>query len=314
MSQVFGSEFASNMVPVNRKGSEISIRGFAGVPTFTHKSSINQHIFINGRAVKDKQISAAIKAAYANLMTSGYFPAIILHIEINPYEVDVNVHPAKTEVRLRDPNRVKSFVISSIRSSLSNMEAQTSSQVAEVAVNIVRTSAQPVYNYEERREKIPIGFSDISFNSYQIPVGVYSGPQEIAQKSIPTPTPEPEHYTLGQAVFQIDSTYIVAESQGGLVVVDQHAAHERLVLERMKAESGSIKSQALLIPQVVELGEVLVSHLVEHSVHVEEYGISIERNGITQILVRQVSEFLAKESVGEVLKEMAEMIAEEGDS
>jgi DNA mismatch repair protein MutL len=319
MSQVFGNEFAGNMVSVNRKGSEINIRGFIGVPTFTHKSGMNQRIFINGRAVKDKQISAAIKAAYANLMTTGYFPAIVLHIEIDPYEVDVNVHPAKTEVRLRDPNRVKSFVISSIRSSLSNMVAQTSSQVVETAVNIART---PAYSYEAREGKAPLSFSDSSFNSYQIPIreqsynnyNIHREPKPLEAMSAPKMEQKTEHYLLGQAVFQLDNTYIVAESQNGLIVVDQHAAHERLVLEQMKLVGDRVKSQVLLIPQVVELGEVLVSHLIEHTSNIEKYGIVIERNGITQVLVRQIPEFLAQESVSEVLKELAEMIAEEEDS
>ncbi len=307
VSQVFSSEFASNMLTINRKGSEISICGFIGVPTFTHRSSINQRIFINGRAVKDKQIFAAIKAAYANLMTHGFFGAVILHIDIDPYEVDVNVHPAKTEVRLRDPNRVKSFVISAIRTSLSYANAQTSSQVTEVAVNVARTNFS--YSYEPKKERAPLNFSDSSFTAYQPPITPQNSNVPQFQK-----LESPQHYPLGHAVFQLDNTYIIAESQDGLVVVDQHAAHERLVLECMKAGMDSIRAQTLLIPHVVELGEVLTSHIIEHASSIEKYGIVIERNGITQVLVRQIPEFLAKDSIAEVLKELAEMLAQEGDS
>lgn len=291
ISQVFGAEFASNMVYLQRKGAEINIRGFVGTPTFTHRSSINQRIFINGRAVKDRQIFAAIKAAYSNLMTHGFFAAVVLHLEIDPYEVDVNVHPAKTEVRLRDPNRIKSFAISAIRGSLSEANAKGSTTVVETAVNIARTTFP-----QARQTSVPLSFSDNYQATYRTP-----------------PISEPINYPLGQAVFQLDNTYIVAQSEDGLVVVDQHAAHERLVLERMKEGIG-MRTQVLLIPQVVELGDVLVSHLIENAEAIAKYGILIERNGITQLIVRQIPEFLSKESIFDVLKELAEMIAQEGDS
>ncbi len=313
VSQVFGAEFADNMVHLSRKGAEISISGFTGVPTFTHRNSINQRIFINGRSVKDRQIYAAIKASYSNLMTHGFFAAVVLHIEIDPYEVDVNVHPAKTEVRLRDSNRVKSFVISSIRAALSEANAKSSTTVVETAVKVARSSYA-----EDDRKRPSFDFSDNPTSSYIATTSNYRTSnyqnsniaKQQTRESIESA--DVTDHPLGYAVFQLDNTYIVAESSEGLIIVDQHAAHERLVLERMKLET-TIQTQALLIPEVIELGAVLSTHLIEHKEAIAEYGILIERNGITQILVSRIPQLLAQESIGDILKELAEMIAADNE-
>jgi len=305
LAQLFGAEFEKNMVPVNRR--DINIKGFVGIPTFTHRTSANQHIFINGRSVKDKQIFAAIKAAYTNLMTHGFFAAVILHLSIDPYEVDVNVHPAKTEVRLRDPNKVKGFVITAIRSALSSAPSSTSTMVVDSVVSVAKSSiqAKPI------ESKIPFNFNDNAPSHYQA-----AAPRANYAPPSPAPMLQPvvvEH-PLGNALFQIDATYIIAQNSEGLVLVDQHAAHERLVLERMKNSVVNLKSQNLLIPQVVDLGAALTTHLLEHVDELSKFGLAIERNGITQVIVRQIPEFLDKDATPDVLKEIAQMLMQDSEA
>lgn len=313
VQDVFGQKMFDNLIPVDHSAGGMKISGFAGLPTFPQRSASNQFVFINGRVVRDKIVSQAIKVAYSNVMMHGSHPALILFIELDPYELDVNVHPAKTEIRLMDQDKVRGFIISTLRRAIAEHRPQTSTTVQEQVAQFATVNSAPSYHSPSfiAQQPSPRGL-DLSENNTQ---PFYSPPPSFKHEAIfsmPQPvrsTPQDNSPTLGFAKFQIDNTYIVAESHDGLVIVDQHAAHERIVLEQMKNASQTIKKQALLIPIVLDLGEAITECLLEYKDKISDFGITIERNGITQILVREAPCWVAHDELHNILEELADTIA-----
>lgn len=313
IKDVFGDKMFSNLMPVSNATKGVSIGGFAGLPTYPQRSASNQFVFINGRIVKDKVVSQAIKVAYSNVMAHGSHPALVLFINIDPYELDVNVHPAKTEIRLMDQDKVRGFIIATLRRAIASNQPQTSTDVEDRVVNIASSyvAQAPVIQQnielsENRKSDFystPMTFkSEPIFKMPELP-DVPTNKSYVEAMSQPKP--------LGFAKFQIDNTYIVAESEQGLVIVDQHAAHERIVLEQMKEAGAAIKKQSLLIPTVVDLGESLTEKMLEHKDHISSFGITLERNGVSQVLVREAPVWVAHDELQELISELAEKIANE---
>jgi DNA mismatch repair protein MutL len=306
-AEIFGNEFLSNYVKFEHTEGKTRIWGFAGLPTYNKNTSAYQYFFVNGRTVRDKVLLAAVKVAYQNLIPIGRFPAVVVFIELNPYSVDVNVHPTKAEVRFRDPETLKSMIIRSIRETLKNVKVQTSTEIADNFMSSLRNIS---YKTEESFTQ-PVSRNHISEPANY----TFKAPVFESNDNAIKPIVEAAEPPLGYAKCQIGNTYIVAENKDWMILIDQHAAHERLVLEDMKKQmkDGKVSSQLLLVPEVIDLEEKLVHSLLTHSEQLEELGIKIEKMG-SAVAVREVSTILGKVDVKALITDIAEFIEEYGDT
>jgi DNA mismatch repair protein MutL len=317
MEQVFGKKFAGNMVSFAYQGQGVQVEGFLGLPTFMQHSGLHQHVFLNGRAVKEKTIYSAIKAAYANTMAHGFFPAVVLYITVDPFEVDVNVHPAKTEVRLRDAGHLRAELIKAIKQGLSGAAIQTSHTVQEAFINrAVTASANKFVGGLAERKFVPSPkIEDSGHTSNDMmkepPISTFfTSTPPAQQQSIMQLKQEYEVGELGEALCQIGSKYIISCTSEHLVITDQHAAHERIVLENMKHQyDGTVQVQQLLIPVVIDVPQHIVGLIEEHLPQFRDYGFNIARHGINQLLIRTIPSFLAPDDSAEVAKQLVELVA-----
>jgi DNA mismatch repair protein MutL len=280
------------------------LTGVISLPTFNRGVADQQYLFVNSRPVKDRLLVGALRAAYRDLIARDRHPIAALFVDIPLDEVDVNVHPAKTEVRFRDPSAVRGLIIGGLRHAL-DAESQRSAAREQAAAPVMWTNSEsyardfslerPAASVREEQQS----FAPLSF--------VPAARAEPAVAAVPS-------YPLGVARGQVAATYIVAEAEDGLVIVDQHAAHERLVLERMRAarEGGAVARQALLIPQVVELEEPDCDRLEAAQAEFAEMGLEMERFGPTAMLVRALPAALGKTEASGLLADLAAEIAELG--
>ena len=301
--RIMGAEFMENAVPfaVDREG--VSVRGFAGLPTWSRNTSALQYMFVNGRSVRDKLISGAIRGAYADVLPGGRFPALVLFLDCPPERVDVNVHPAKAEVRFRDGGLVRGLIVSAIRDGLSAKRAPDTG-----------LSRQTVSSF---RPVMPRPFVHRGFDEAEAQVAFAMNMPPAAR---PVAEPEPEQklpdYPLGQARAQIHDNYIVAQTKDGFVLVDQHAAHERLVYERLKRERAErgIETQPLLVPQVVDLDPVQVERLSAAAELLARGGLVLEGFGDGAVIVREVPAALGKADIPGIVRDVADELSELGVS
>jgi DNA mismatch repair protein MutL len=332
ISQILGHEFANNSNYFSNFSEDFKIEGFIGLPTYNKSNAYEQFIFVNKRIVKDKLMSLAVKLAYQNLIPHGRYPALVLFFELDPYDVDVNVHPAKSEVRFKDPEKVKSFIIHSIRNNLQKFNSTAPIISENIANDLIFKTANT--NTFKNQFKPSNTQSNIHLNSYTSTLPQKSFDAELNESTrqafIAPITLQPEaHITtnsliepknisdtfpLGFAKAQIDNMYILSENEKGLIIVDQHAAHERITLEKLKANifASEVRNQYLLVPQIIELGEKLLNSLLSHQSEIEKYGFIIEKNGLTQILVRAIPQFIDSNETKEIITEMAEYSFENG--
>ncbi|MFI4984199.1 MAG: DNA mismatch repair endonuclease MutL [Rickettsiales bacterium] len=304
-AKILGKEFIENALEFSGEITNIKIHGLAGVPTYNKQTAAAIHTFVNGRPIRDKIIHVALKTAYQNLIPSGRFPAVLLFIEINPYYVDVNVHPTKAEVRFRDAEEVRNFVSTTIRNVIRNNFTQTASTVASFTNDILQRKSEPIYRAANDLQR-PITFITSDAVAVSEPMrAVFTAPQIQFEQVI-------ESHPLGLAKCQIGLNYIIAEAEDGLILVDQHAAHERITLELMKAEllNGKVRSQILLIPEIVELSISALQKFFEHIVEIEKFGFVFEKHGHDSVLVRQVPEILQKENLKKFIEDLADYISE----
>ena len=292
--------------------------GVAGLPTFNRGVADHQYLFVNGRPVKDRLLIGAVRGAYADLLARDRHAVLALFLELPPEDVDVNVHPAKTEVRFRDPAFVRGFIVSGLRHTLDSATQRSAQSPAAPAManwqseplapaptgNLFARFAQPASRVTEAGR---------SWRGYEESI---LAPSAAAEQAEPL-TSEAAQYPLGVARGQVAETYIVAEAADGLVIVDQHAAHERLVLERLKAAGAGkaiAASQALLMPEVVELDEPACDRLEEHLQTFGPMGLVIERFGPAAMLVRAVPSALGKGDVHALVRDIADDLAHHGDA
>jgi DNA mismatch repair protein MutL len=297
----------------------LRLTGVISLPTFNRGVADQQYLFVNSRPVKDRLLVGALRAAYRDLIARDRHPIAALFLDVPLEEVDVNVHPAKTEVRFRDPAAVRGLIIGGLRHALDE-ESQRSVAREQAAAPVMWTTSA---TYDEaltrhpRGSRGPASFSNIGIPAFAGMTGVAEEQRLFepapAARAEPAVEPVPSH-PLGVARGQVAATYIVAEAEDGLVIVDQHAAHERLVLERMRAarEGGSVARQALLIPEVVELEESDCDRLEGASDELGEMGLDVERFGPATMLVRAVPAALGKTDVAGLLADLAAEIAELG--
>ena len=282
----------------------VRLTGVISLPTFNRGVADQQYLFVNSRPVKDRLLVGALRAAYRDLIARDRHPIAALFLDVPLEEVDVNVHPAKTEVRFRDPSSIRGLIIGGLRRALDE-ESQRSAAREQAAAPVMWTSSQS-YTPEPNLELGTTVLREVQENF----APVHFAPQGRAEPASEPVTSHP----LGVARGQVAATYIVAEAEDGLVIVDQHAAHERLVLERMRAarEGGAIARQVLLIPEVVELEELHCDRIEGAIPELAEMGLEIERFGPSAVLVRSVPAALGKTEIAGLVADLAAEIAELG--
>jgi DNA mismatch repair protein MutL len=288
------------------------LTGVISLPTFNRGVADQQYLFVNSRPVRDRLLVGALRAAYRDLIARDRHPIAALFLDVPLEEVDVNVHPAKTEVRFRDPSAVRGLIIGGLRHALDE-ETQRSAAREQVAAPVMWSTSETA----DRHSRESGNPSDAWTPAFDGVTGVAEEQRlfEPAPSARAEPAVEPvSSFPLGVARGQVAATYIVAEAEDGLVIVDQHAAHERLVLERMRAarEGGTVARQALLIPEVVELDEPDCDRLEAAAAELAEMGLDVERFGPTAMLVRAVPAALGKTDAARLLADLAGEIAELG--
>ncbi len=309
VARIVARELAEDGVAIALERAGSKLTGVAGLPTYNRGVADHQYLFVNGRPVKDRLLVGAVRGAYSDMLARDRHAVLALFLDIPPEEVDVNVHPAKTEVRFRDPAFVRGFIVSGLRHALEGA-GQRSAQ-APAASAMGNWQAEPIapalgslFAGGAVREAAP------AWHGYQ--GAAIAAPAARAEQADEAP---PVAYPLGVARGQVAQTYIVAEAEDGLVIVDQHAAHERLVLERLKAagaQDAMTKAQALLIPEVVELDEPDCDRIEAAAAVLAGFGLVIERFGPTALLVRAVPAVLGQGNVQALVRDIADDLAQNG--
>jgi len=302
--------FHDNSVAVDLVREGVRLGGIAGLPTYNRGVADHQYLFVNGRPVKDRQLAGAVRGAYADMLARDRHAVVALFLEIPADSVDVNVHPAKTEVRFRDPQMVRGMIVSGLRRAIDSQGQRSVQQPVEAALAAWRhepiAAEQPAFALPEPRpamlwEKRP---------------GFITPPPMGRAEPAWAPPPETISHPLGVARGQVAKTYIVAEAEDGLVIVDQHAAHERLVLERMRKamDGGAVARQALLLPEVVELEESACDRLEARAAELAEFGLDLERFGPAAVLVRATPAMLGTGDVKGLVTDLADELAAFGEA
>ncbi len=299
LAQILGREFKDNSVEVDALREGLTLTGFVSLPTFHRATAAEQYFFVNGRPVKDKVLIGALRGAYMDVMRSDRHSIVVLFIECDPHFVDVNVHPAKTEVRFQDAGLVRGLMIGSIRQALGEAGHRASTVGGTATLSSFKA---PDYATHQNS-----GFSDAvqaHFTPFNEPAA------RVAQEETLTET----GYPLGAALAQMHENYILAQTQNGFVLVDQHAAHERLVYERLKQQrvAQSITRQMLLIPEIIDLGEDSVARLLEFSSDLENLGLVLEPFGTGAVAVQEVPSSIAHGNIAKIIHMLAETIDEWG--
>ena len=313
LARVMGKEFAADAVPLDTEREGLRVDGFAGLPTLSRPTQQMQYLFINGRPVKDRLLLAALRAAYGDLVPRGRHPMLVLFVTAPAEEVDVNVHPAKSEVRFRDSGLVRGLVVSAIRRALEAGGVKTSIALAGAAAafagggpalrNTGGGSWSPSSAYRPATSR-PGGFAE----DWQMPLAGVETVSANAESAATPPSADLLGHPLGAARAQLHQTYIVAETGSSVIIVDQHAAHERLVYEKLKKAlaDGGVERQLLLIPEVVELDSDTAALLASRAEDLTGLGLVLEAFGDGAILVREVPALIAKGNVKALVRDLAE--------
>ena len=325
LASILGADFGQNAIEIDKEREGIHLTGFAGLPTYSRGNSQHQYLFVNGRPVKDKLLHGALRGAYQDFLARDRHPVVALYIDLPSDHVDVNVHPAKTEVRFRNPGLVRGLIVSALRHSLAAAGHRASTTVSDYALGKIQAE-QPQYAFQQNYNRqphsapyrhdpalqplvdgvAPTVSNDYGFSAKVEESGEAYNPQtgEVAQDYTVNP--------LGAARAQLHETYVVAQTQDGIVIVDQHAAHERLVYERMKAAmSGQgVARQALLIPDIVDLGETDAARVLARADELAEMGLVIEPFGTGAVAVRETPALLGEMNIQSLLRDLADDISE----
>ncbi|HEV2676480.1 MAG TPA: DNA mismatch repair endonuclease MutL [Aliidongia sp.] len=326
LSAVLGRDFADNALAVEALREGIRLTGFAGLPTLNRATSREQYLFVNGRPVRDKLLTGAVRGAYQDFLAGDRHPMVALFVDLPSSEVDVNVHPAKAEVRFRDPALVRGLIVGALKHTLNAAGHRASTTVANATIDALRSGMAPAmpahtgwngsYVSSFRAPSYPQGLGEAVVAAYAPAPNLFGGdlPATAPPGAAAEAAPGFEHFPLGAARAQLHDTYIVAQTAQGIVIVDQHAAHERLVYERMKealAATG-VKRQALLLPEVVELDEASADRLGTRAGELAELGLVLEPFGAGAVVVREVPALLGDCDVKGLVRDLAEELAEFG--
>ena len=357
LAALLGPDFSEHALLIDQQREGVRLTGYAGLPTFSRGNALHQYLFVNNRPVRDRLLAGALRAAYADFLARDRHPLAALFIEIPPEELDVNVHPAKTEVRFRDPNLVRGLIIGALKHALASAGHRASTTVASQTLSGFRpdgmvTPVQPQLSLN--RAFAAPSYANVSFDRptpSQIaavrpwltpepspfvpagrvePVAAYDAPgvseasfvdmdgviTEVAAWSpAEASAPDAIAFPLGAARAQIHETYILAQTQDGMVIVDQHAAHERLVYEQMKQAmaEGHVVSQSLLIPEIVDLEREEVTRLMARADDLTAMGLGLEAFGPTSVLVRHIPSLLGDCDISGLVRDLVDDLTEHGE-
>ena len=323
LGRLLGRDFAENALRLEAERDGLRLTGYAALPTYARGSAVAQHVCVNGRPVRDKLLLGALKAAYADVLPAGRQPAAVLFIDCDPALVDVNVHPAKAEVRFRDPGLVRGLVVSGIRHALAGAGHRSASTVSAATLGALRPEAGlPPRTYQMDRLGFDRPGAAVRAAGYALQAPAEAGPgfAEAAALStrhatLPDPAPEaPAVHPLGAACAQVHGNYILSQTADGIVIVDQHAAHERLVYERLKAESAGrgVAAQVLLIPEIVELGEDAATILAAAE-DLHRLGLAVDPFGPGAVAVRETPAILGPVDAAGLLRDILDALADAGE-
>ena len=317
LGAVLGKEFRENAVEIGAEREGVRVSGFAGLPTFNRGSAQHQYLFVNGRPVKDRLMVGVIRAAYQDFLARDRHPMAVLFLDLDPMQVDVNVHPAKTEVRFRDSGNVRGLMIGALRHALAAAGHRASTTVAgaalgaatsHVAPSLPWTSGQARWSPARPVVETPryAGMSNTRAATFEAFASAASARVE------PAPQPSTDIPPLGVARAQVHETYIIAQTADGMVIVDQHAAHERLVYERMKAQMAGegVRRQALLIPEIVELSEEEALRVLDRADELLVMGLEVEPFGRGAVAVRATPAIFGEMDVKGLIRDLADDFAE----
>ncbi len=323
LADVVGQEFRGNALPIEAVRENISLAGYAGLPTWHRANAQAQYLFVNGRPVRDKLLSGAVRAAYMDYVPQGRHPVLVLFVDCDPREVDVNVHPAKAEVRFRDSGLVRGLLIGALKQSLQAALHRATPSHGAAALDLISgrhnpesafpRTPSPAADWDWRKspaypgvsEPAAQGFADLALLSETSTADTRPHAQEIAQEDIDSP--------LGAARAQIHETYIVSQTRDGIVIVDQHAAHERLVYERLKAARAGrdVARQTLLIPAIVEMEQGDVERIEDAGPLLRELGLVVEAFGPGAVVVHEMPAALKCGDVERLIRDLAATLCED---
>jgi DNA mismatch repair protein MutL len=318
LAQVMGRDFADNALRLDVVREGVRLTGHIGLPTLNRATSAQQYLFVNGRTVRDRLLHGAVRGAYQDFLARDRHPLVALFLEVPAEAVDVNVHPAKAEVRFRDAGLVRGLIVGACKHALADAGHRAATTVATAALGSFRPVQMP--SGWRPNAALPRGFAETAAAAYA-PLDGAPELQGVLAPAARAAMPEPANgaasdYPLGAARAQLHETYIVAQTADGIVIVDQHAAHERLVYERMKHELAArgIERQALLIPEIVELEGAAADRLIARRDELAELGLVIEAFGPGAVVVREVPALLGVADVKGLVRDLADELAEFGQA
>ena len=319
LADIMGEEFARNSMALSGERGGIAVSGYAGLPTLNRPTARQQYLFVNGRPVRDKILLSAVRGAYGDLLPTGRYPMLALFLTVPAAEVDVNVHPAKSEVRFRDNALVRGVIVTTIRAALSEAAQFTTSTLAPTALSMLQAGAvsggqgfaERGYNnapqYAPQYGRASYGNAAVALTPHML--------DNAAPEARMVDMPDVENHQacrLGAAVAQVHGTFIISQTANSVVIVDQHAAHERIMYEKMKQaiEGGQLARQILLIPEVVELDAPSAERVLSRATQMAELGLVVEEFGQGAVLVREIPALLGKTDVKALLRDLADEVAE----
>jgi DNA mismatch repair protein MutL len=322
LARVIGAEFAENALRIDADREGFRLTGYAALPTYSRGSAVAQHLFVNGRPVRDKLLIGALRGAYADFLSRDRHPAVALFVDCDPHLVDVNVHPAKSEVLFREPGIVRGLIVSALRHALAEAGHRASSTVAAATLGAMRPEAPVAPRYQMDRPSLGALRSSYQAQAPQAGFAEFSGGYSarvepvIETEEVPDQVRDGVGLPLGAARAQVHENYIIAQTETGMVIVDQHAAHERLVYEKLKrqmAENG-VAAQALLIPEIVELSEGDAARLLARAEDLARLGLGIEPFGGGAVAVRETPAILGEINAEALLRDVLDELDDLGDS
>lgn len=321
LGDILGAEFRSHAFEVHAEREGVVVAGYAAAPALTKANALGQYLFVNGRPVRDKLILGAVRGAYADYLPRDRHPVLALFVTLDPREVDANVHPAKTEVRFRNSGLVRALIVHGLKEGLAREGRRTAANGGESALSAFRPAFMPPRpaSWDWRASPSAPVAPMPSFEGSAAPafaertqaafdVGAPSADVRFDSQPVTDLVDRP----LGAARTQLHETYIVSQTRDGLIIVDQHAAHERIVYERLKASlaENGVQRQILLIPEIVEMDEAIVERLLERSEELASFGLAIESFGPGAVAVRETPSLLGKTNAGGLLRDLSEHMAE----
>ena len=312
LSRVLGQDFSKNSIPIDVTREDVNLSGYVCLPTYARASNAMQYFFVNSRQVRDKQLIGALRAAYSDFMPRDRFPAAAIYINCRPDFVDVNVHPGKSEVRFRDPQGIRSLIVTGIRQVIAIEGHRSSSTLSTAALGAMREQTHQMPS--TTNEQVTKNSQNMDYNGNRrfFTRDVEPAFQETWKPSARDFQTKDEHanfieefesFPLGAPIAQFGENYIISQNEDGIVIIDQHAAHERLVYEKLKeqVQDNKIEVQALLVPEILELSEPEILVLIEYKDNLSKYGLKINQFGINSIAVQEIPAILNSENIKKLI-------------